>query len=58
MAKNGAHGSGYLGVIQRESKIGVPPGSGWVERDISEGRFKNAKGSAWRNSLKYIPLEI
>lgn len=57
MAKNGAHGSGYLGVIQRESKVGVPKSGKWVQRDIASGRFKNdVKG--FRKSLKGIPREI
>lgn len=57
MAKNGAHGSGYLGVIQRQSKVGKPKSGTWVERDIAEGRFKNDV-HGFRKSLKGIPREV
>ena len=39
MAKNGAKGSGQVGVVARQSEIKGPKTGNWTWRDPAEGRF-------------------
>jgi len=57
MAKNGAHGSGYLGIIAKRSQVGEPKTGGWVRRDPDKGRVK-ATNKRSRGSFKDIPREV
>lgn len=56
MAKNGAHGRGYLAEIARRSQIGEPKRGNWIRRDPDEGRIVRPGGKS-RGSFKDVPWE-
>jgi hypothetical protein len=45
MAKNGARGSGRIGVVRGRSQTRNPKTGLWTKRDTSSGRFMDVKQS-------------